>query len=166
MNNIIQTQNFSISPNSLIHSVNTSDFTCCICLNIFFDPIILKCCEKLLCITCLESYFHSNKTCLKCPYCNNKSLSFSLPPQLINRLFEGLRFNTIRRILMTNLLNFLITKLAPNKKNSLLAEKVAIILTKLMRFFLRLFGLRLTLKQFQFRNCKGDLQSVILGLAR
>ena len=92
MNNIIQTQNFSISPNSLIHSVNTSDFTCCICLNIFFDPIILKCCEKLLCITCLESYFHSNKTCLKCPYCNNKSLSFSLPPQLINRLFEGLRF--------------------------------------------------------------------------
>ena len=65
----------SISPDVLSQSSNTSDFACCICLNICFDPVMLECCEKLLCITCLEKMLKVNKN-IKCPYCNNKNFTF------------------------------------------------------------------------------------------
>lgn len=81
----------SISPDVLSQSSNTSDFTCCICMNICFDPVMLECCEKLLCITCLEKMLKVNKN-IKCPYCNNKNFTFCIPPKLIGRFLENLMF--------------------------------------------------------------------------
>lgn len=88
--NLMQT--YSISPDSLVQNSNSNDLICCICLNICFEPIFLDCCQKLLCLNCLENLIKNNQNSLKCPYCNNKKFTFNLPNKLINRFFEALLF--------------------------------------------------------------------------
>jgi len=91
--NKLMKQCYSISPDFLSETSNLNDFICCICLNICYDPIILDCCEKILCINCLKDLIKINENILKCPYCNNKNFNFSLPNKIINRFLGTLFFN-------------------------------------------------------------------------
>ena len=53
---------------------------------------MLECCDKLLCINCLENMLKVEKTSPKCPYCNNKNFTFTLPQRVVTRIFEDFIF--------------------------------------------------------------------------
>ncbi len=86
-------ESYNIPISDLAVTTNVDDLTCIICLNICAKPVMVKCCERLICSNCIKSVL---KYSYKCPYCNNVNVSFERPPKIISRLFESLTFKCIR----------------------------------------------------------------------
>jgi hypothetical protein len=82
-------ESYIIPVSDLAVVTNVDDLTCIICLNICFKPVMVKCCERLICSECIKSVL---KYAYKCPYCNNQNINFDKPPKIISRLFENLIF--------------------------------------------------------------------------
>ena len=80
---------YNLQVSQLVKSENVEDLTCLICLGICFRPIILKCCEHLLCLNCAKQFVLKKSFC---PYCKNTNLDFSLPSKLVSRFFDNLVF--------------------------------------------------------------------------
>jgi len=80
---------YNLQISQLVKSENVEDLTCLVCLGICFRPIILKCCEHLLCLNCAKQFVLKKSFC---PYCKNTNLDFSFPSKLILRFFDNLIF--------------------------------------------------------------------------
>lgn len=85
---------YIIPVNDLAIATNVEDLTCIICLNVCFKPVIISCCERLICLECIKMML---KHSAKCPYCNNININFEKPSKLIYRLFENLTFNCVNK---------------------------------------------------------------------
>lgn len=83
-----QTNSYNLPFKGLIKPDNTDDLTCIICLGVCFRPIVLNCCQHLVCLYCIKEYSIQKDTC---PYCR-KYMEFQLPMKLIIRLFDNLTF--------------------------------------------------------------------------
>lgn len=84
-----QTISYSMPTSDLVLTFNVDELTCIICLNICFKPIVIVCCDRLICAECVKTMIkHSSK----CPYCNNVNINFDKPSKIIYRLFENLLF--------------------------------------------------------------------------
>lgn len=60
------------------------DNTCSICLDNVSNPIILICCDKIICEECIKSWFDTKRYMAKrCPYCREK-----LSKNILNYLME------------------------------------------------------------------------------
>jgi len=84
-----ETISYSLPVSQLVKPENIEDLTCYICLGICFRPIILKCCEHLLCMNCAKQFLLKKNFC---PYCKETKLDFSLPSKLVSRFFDNLIF--------------------------------------------------------------------------
>ncbi len=84
-----ETINFSIPANDLTVVTNIDDLVCMICMNICFKPVLITCCEKLMCHSCIKMMIKLS-TIIKCPNCNNININFVKPSKIINRMFENL----------------------------------------------------------------------------
>jgi len=94
----INTISYSIPTNDLAVQTNIEDLTCAICLNICFKPVMISCCERLMCYECLKMMIkHSNSMFLKCPLCKEVNIKFEKPFKLINRLFENLKLKCVNK---------------------------------------------------------------------
>jgi hypothetical protein len=79
-----------IPINDLAIQTNTDDLTCIICLNICYKPVMITCCERLICSECVKMMLRQKIN--KCPHCNNINLNFENPPKIIIRLLDNLTF--------------------------------------------------------------------------
>jgi hypothetical protein len=84
--------NISIQANDLAIQTNVEDLVCMICMNICFKPVLITCCERLMCLNCIKTMLKLSPT-IKCPYCNNVNIDFVKPSKILNRMFENLSFN-------------------------------------------------------------------------
>ncbi len=80
---------YNLPISSLVKSENVDDLSCLICLGICFRPILLSCCEHLICLECVKQYVLKSSFC---PYCKNTNLDFALPSKLVSRFFDNLIF--------------------------------------------------------------------------
>ena len=64
-----------------------SEFTCLLCLNLVNNPLLLKCCDKLLCFCCIYTLLETKN---KCPLCYFKIIIDS-PNPLIIRLLNSFK---------------------------------------------------------------------------
>lgn len=83
---------YSIPTANLTNPSQVDELTCVICLNICFKPLMVTCCDRIICFECLLE-MTKNMSTIKCPYCNNINFTVTKPPKLIFRLFENLTFN-------------------------------------------------------------------------
>lgn len=85
--------NFSLSipANDLAIQTNVDDLVCIICMNICFKPVLITCCERLMCLHCIKMMLKLSPL-IKCPHCNNVNLNFIKPSRIINRMYENLTF--------------------------------------------------------------------------
>lgn len=81
---------YLIPVNDLSVQTNVEDLTCIICLGICYKPVLITCCERLLCLECTKMMLKMSPNNLKCPYCNEQNIHFEKPSKLIVRLFENL----------------------------------------------------------------------------
>lgn len=57
------------------------ELKCPICLDPFVEPVVLKCCEHMLCKNCAEP-------CAECPLCRGMHKPFANPPRLIMNMLS------------------------------------------------------------------------------
>jgi hypothetical protein len=76
-----------ISDTQLASQTNVEELSCPICLSLCFRPILLKCCQKLICSECIRELIKTHNTC---PSCKAPGLDFEMPPKLINRMYENI----------------------------------------------------------------------------
>jgi hypothetical protein len=81
----------TIPANDLAIQTNIEDLVCMICMNISFKPVLITCCERLMCLNCIKMMLKLSSK-IKCPHCNNVNLKFSKPPKIISRMFDNLTF--------------------------------------------------------------------------
>jgi hypothetical protein len=67
-----------------------SEFTCMICLGVVIKPLMLKCCDHLICTQCMKMYIRSSDTTPRCPLCKH-SLIYTIPNKILNRLYANLK---------------------------------------------------------------------------
>ena len=84
-----QNISYTIPISDLAITTNIEDLSCIICLGICFKPIVITCCERLICSICIIEMLKFSK---KCPYCNNINIEFEKPSKLIYRMFDNLSF--------------------------------------------------------------------------
>ncbi|XP_061096126.1 E3 ubiquitin-protein ligase TRIM35-like isoform X2 [Conger conger] len=78
-----------------ISSLPVEDLTCPVCIDIFEDPVILKCSHSF-CKTCLEKCFEPRGTG-SCPVCKWSSTEFPLPNLALRNLCESMLKNRIKK---------------------------------------------------------------------
>lgn len=64
-----------------------NEFTCILCLNIVNRPLLINCCSRLFCFSCIYLLLEQNG---KCPFCYFKDIQIELPNYLIMRIFNCL----------------------------------------------------------------------------
>ncbi len=67
-----------------------SEFTCMICLGLVIKPLMLKCCDHLICTDCLKLYIRASDSTPRCPLCKH-SLIYTTPNRILNRLYSNLK---------------------------------------------------------------------------
>jgi len=93
-----ETINLSIPANDLAVQTNIDDLVCMICMSICFKPVLITCCEKLMCHSCIKMMIKVSAI-VKCPNCNNININLVKPSKLINRMFENLTLFCPNKIL-------------------------------------------------------------------
>lgn len=87
-----------------------SEFTCLLCLNLVNNPLLLKCCDKLLCFCCIYTLLETKN---KCPLCYFKIIIDS-PNPLIIRLLNSFKIkcplNSIINIIDIDCVNNALSK--------------------------------------------------------
>jgi hypothetical protein len=92
----ININNLSIPRDDLAVTTNVDDLACMICMNICFKPVLITCCERLMCLACIKMMLkHSTTT--KCPHCNNLNINFVKPSRILLRMFENLSFFCVNK---------------------------------------------------------------------
>jgi hypothetical protein len=78
-----------IQDHCLIGDTLQEELICPICLSICFKPLMIECCQKLICSECIRLVIEKFKNC---PLCKNGRLNFDSPSKFINRLFDHVSF--------------------------------------------------------------------------
>lgn len=88
-------EDISIPIDNLKETENLkAEFTCMICLSFVLRPLLLKCCDHLICTGCLKLYIRASESKPKCPLCKH-SLSYSNPNRILQRIYSNLKLKCV-----------------------------------------------------------------------
>lgn len=65
-----------------------NEFTCVLCLNIVIKPLMIKCCDRLLCFCCIYKLLEKFQMC---PMCKSFCYTLDEPPKVVLRILNGIK---------------------------------------------------------------------------
>jgi len=81
---LIDVERISIGQNQ------AENIKCFLCYRIPFSPLLIECCEQIICHTCVKDWNSKNQN--KCPHCRTNNYKANIPNKFIKRIYENIKY--------------------------------------------------------------------------